>query len=321
MLCVHEMDCLREETVPVSGRSDTQSSVGVGQMVTVQRGSVLDVRVQSGFCQPFCSLWIVQFLESGEGCTNDSLSSPDYPPDSFEVRFGSWAEPDSYWRAEDSFNDGRLELFQQLLWQVELPQLVKDIVCWVLFHNGLNMIVVPASDPKKLWAQESKWLKLQLQCCSWWWAGGEQGGFFLKSTIISTVLSVLSSRLRLHQTASSLTSCLQADSSPSWMRPISVVSSANFRKLDRGVFRCAGPLGYVGEEQWGENAALRSSSADCTVLDENVPSLTSCCLSVRKLLVHWQMEVGMESCVSLFWRVSGMIVLKADLKFTNRILT
>ncbi len=38
---------------------------------------------------------------------------------------------------------------------------------------------------------------------------GESGGFLLKSTIIFTVLSVLSSRLlRLHQTASSLTSCL-----------------------------------------------------------------------------------------------------------------
>ncbi len=37
-------------------------------------------------------------------------------------------------------------------------------------------------------------------------SGGRAGGFLLKSTIISTVLSVLSSRLlRLHQTASSLT--------------------------------------------------------------------------------------------------------------------
>ncbi len=33
------------------------------------------------------------------------------------------AEPDSDWSAEDGFNDGRVELFQQLLWQVELPQL------------------------------------------------------------------------------------------------------------------------------------------------------------------------------------------------------
>ncbi len=40
-------------------------------------------------------------------------------------------------------------------------------------------------------------------------SGGSAGGFLLKSMIISTVLRVLSSRLfRVHQTASSLTSCL-----------------------------------------------------------------------------------------------------------------
>ncbi len=44
MSSVHEMDCLREETVPVSGRSGAQSSVASYQTVTVQRGSVLDVR-------------------------------------------------------------------------------------------------------------------------------------------------------------------------------------------------------------------------------------------------------------------------------------
>ncbi len=33
------------------------------------------------------------------------------------------------------------------------------------------------------------------------------------------------------------------------------------QELDRGVFRCA-VVGVEGEEQWGENAALRSSSAD-----------------------------------------------------------
>ncbi len=36
-------------------------------------------------------------------------------------------------------------------------------------------------------------------------------------------------------------------------------------------------------------------------------------LSVRKLVIHWQTEEGTESCVSLFWRVSGMMVLKAEL--------
>ncbi len=35
------------------------------------------------------------------------------------------------------------------------------------------------------------------------------------------------------------------------------------QELDRGVFRCA-VVGVQREEQWGENTALRSSSADCT---------------------------------------------------------
>ncbi len=44
-------------------------------------------------------------------------------------------------------------------------------------------------------------------------SGARAGGFHLKSTIISTVLRVFSSRLlRLHQTASCSTSCLYADS-------------------------------------------------------------------------------------------------------------
>ncbi len=30
-------------------------------------------------------------------------------------------------------NDGRVELYQQLLWQVELPQLAKFNLCWAFF--------------------------------------------------------------------------------------------------------------------------------------------------------------------------------------------
>ncbi len=41
---VHEMDCLGEETVPVSGRSGAQSSVASTRTAAVQRGSVLDER-------------------------------------------------------------------------------------------------------------------------------------------------------------------------------------------------------------------------------------------------------------------------------------
>ncbi len=60
----------------------------------------------------------------------------------------------------------------------------------------------PTSGPEKLWCPGILMTPLQSQRCSWWWVGG--------STIIATVLSVLSSR------------------------PISVVSSANFRSLTEG---------------------------------------------------------------------------------------
>ncbi len=148
-------------------------------------------------------------------------------------------------------------------------------------------------------------------------------GFLLKSTVISTVLNVFSSRfLRLHQTASSLTSCLYADyysHHPEWGRSV-WCHMQNFRSLTEGSLDVQS-LMYreksSGErtQPWGAPVLI------IRVLDENLPSLTSCCLSVRKLLIHWQTEVKTESCVSLFWRVSGMMVFKAELKSTNRILT
>ncbi len=93
---------------------------------------------------------------------------------------------------------------------------------------------------------------------------GRAGGFLLKSTIISTVLSMLSSRLlRLHQT-SQLLNLLSVS------RLVTILNEADqcgvickLQELDRWVSRCA-VIGVQGEEQWGENTALRSSSADRT---------------------------------------------------------
>ncbi len=54
--------------------------------------------VQSDFSSPFAHSGWVQFLESGEGCTNDSLSSPDYPPYSIRRSDDLVAELNhSYW--------------------------------------------------------------------------------------------------------------------------------------------------------------------------------------------------------------------------------
>src|SRR4029434_11091430 len=97
---------------------------------------------------------------------------------------------------------------------------------------------------------------------------GSHFRLFLKSTVISTVLSVFSSRLlRLHHRASCSTSRLYADSSSSRMRSMTGVSSANFRSLTE----CSdgsqhqqdkGDDCVEGEEQWGEHASLRCTSAD-----------------------------------------------------------
>src|SRR4029434_10447572 len=65
--------------------------------------------------------------------------------------------------------------------------------------------------------------------------GGSAGGLLLKSTVISTVLSVFGSRLlRPQHRTSCSTSRLYADSSSSRMRPMTGVSSANFRSLTDG---------------------------------------------------------------------------------------
>ncbi len=62
MLCLlssaHEMDCLRKETVSVSGRSGTQSSVALTRRKQFKEGVCWMWGVQSDFDQPFCTLWI-----------------------------------------------------------------------------------------------------------------------------------------------------------------------------------------------------------------------------------------------------------------------
>ncbi len=87
------------------------------------------------------------------------------------------------------------------------------------------------------------------------------------------------------------------------MRPINVVSSAKLTEGSLDLQSLVYREKSSGErtQPWGAPVLI------VRVLDENFPSLTSCCLSVRKLVIHWQLEVGTESCVSLFWRVSGMM--------------
>ncbi len=58
------------------------------------------------------------------------------------------------------------------------------------------------------------------------------------------------------------------------------------QELDREVSVCA-VVRVEREEQWGENTALGGAAELIVrVLYENFPSLTSCCLSVRKHVIH-----------------------------------
>ncbi len=74
------MDCLGKETVPVSGRSGAQNSVASTRWKQFKEGVCWMWVVQSDFARRFSHSGQVQFLESEEGCTNDSLRSLDYPP-------------------------------------------------------------------------------------------------------------------------------------------------------------------------------------------------------------------------------------------------
>ncbi len=63
--------------------------------------------------------------------------------------------------------------------------------------------------------------------------------------------------------------------------------TCKLQELERGVFRCT--VNRVErEEKWGENTALRSSSADHTGYWMIIfqASLSAVCLSVRKLVIH-----------------------------------
>ncbi len=190
--------------------------------------------VQSDFTIPFAQSGWVHFLDSGAGCTNDSLSSPDYPLKSSEVIFGSWAEPDSYWSAEDGFNDGKVEPFQQLLRQVELPQLAKEVQPLLgLFYNGLNMIV-PLQVLRNCGAQESEWLHCRYSDVHDGEWGRARG---ISPEVHDHLHSFEDVELQVVKTApdSQLLKLLSVSRLvTSWMMPISVVSYTNFRSLTEG---------------------------------------------------------------------------------------
>ncbi len=130
--------------------------------------------------------------------------------------------------------------------------------------------------------------------------GESRGVSLLKSTIISTVLKRV--KLQVVKTApdSQLLNLLSVG------RLVTVLNEADqcgvvckLQELDRGVFRCA-VICVEGEEQWGENAALRGSSAGGAgagcVFSQPHKLLPVCQEAVDPLT-----DGGRdESCVSLF---------------------
>ncbi len=213
MLCVlhllssvHEMDCLREETVPVSGRSGAQSSEASTRR---SKRVCAECEGSKGILPAFLltldswRVYVCVCVRGGGGVVPMILSG---------------VRPTL-----------RSLLRSDLV--AELNQTVIDVQrtdsMWLShFRSWRREIVVPRN------LNDSTAVTVLFMMAS----GGEQGGFSPEvHDHLHSVLSVLSSRLlRLHQTASSLTPCLLADSSQSWMRPISVVSSANFKSLTEG---------------------------------------------------------------------------------------
>ncbi len=163
------------------------------QVVSRVRGVCEDVTC------PLLHSGVVQVLKAGQGHTNYPFCCPNSPLQSSYIWFAGWHKPDSYRGAQNRLNNSRVKLWHMRLWQVEIFQLTK------LSRVDVRVPFQVLGDGG---TQESEWLHCSHSTVhdgEW----GRAGGFLLKSTIISTVLRVLSSRLLwLHQTASCLTSCL-----------------------------------------------------------------------------------------------------------------
>ncbi len=195
-----------EKTVFMPRCSSAQRSVASAwrekckQVVSGVRGVCDDVTC------PFLHSGVVQVLKAGQVDTNNPFCCPNSPLQSSYVWFAGWPKPDSYRGAQNRLNNSRVKLCHMRLWQVELFQLTKEEQpliftmesMWVSHFRSWEMVV-----PRNL--NDSTAVTVLFMMVS----GGSAGGFLLKSTIISTVLSVFSSRLLwLHQTASCSTSCL-----------------------------------------------------------------------------------------------------------------
>ncbi len=130
-----------------------------------------------------------------------------------------------------------------------------------------NQCDCPTSGPEKLWCPGIWMTPLHSQCCSWWWVGGERGQGWGSPEVHDHLYCFECVKLQVVKTApdNQLFNHLK-----SLGRLVIVLNEADdcgvickLQKLDRGVFRCAA-VRVEGEEQWGEDATLGGTSADCT---------------------------------------------------------
>ncbi len=142
---------------------------------------------------------------------------------------------------------------------------------------------------------------LLLRCCSWWWVGESRGVSPEVHDHLHCLERVELQVVKIAPDSQLLNLLSEADSSPPWMRPMTVVSSANFKSLTEGSLDVQS-LVYREKSSGERTQPWGAPVLVVRVLDVYFPSLTSCCLSVRKLVIHWQMEVGTENWVNLGWR-------------------
>ncbi len=186
----------------------------------------------------------VQVLKAGQVHTNDPFCCPYSPLQSSYIWFAGWPKPDSYRAAQNRLNNSGVKLSYA------------PVAGWTFSVDQGSTI-----SAESMWAShfrhQGTWMTpLQLQCCSWWWVGGEQGGFSW------------SPRSSPQFWACWAPGC--CDCTDSQLLLVSVLDEADqcgvickLQEFDRGVFRGA-VIRVEREEQWRENAALRSSSTDRT---------------------------------------------------------
>ena len=66
-------------------------------------------------------------MDGGQVGTDKLFCRPDCPLESFPIQFGGRSKPDSYGSAENRLDDCSVELDQQLLRQVVLPEQTQEV--------------------------------------------------------------------------------------------------------------------------------------------------------------------------------------------------